>query len=524
MLMPFLTGCIVDTAPAIDKTEIEGKPRVIDRPAQGKLRLAGSDPITLDPSLVGDIGSYQYIGMIYSGLVTIDDQMKIIPDLATKWDVSPDGRTYTFHLRNNAKFQNGTALTADAFKFAIERATDPRTKSQVAQLYLGDIVGAIDKIMGKAREVSGVRVKDPYTLELEIDAPKAFFLAKLTYPTAFALDKSTVEADRNWTRQPNGSGPFKLKSWQADQSMVFQRNELYYGQKPGVAEVEFYLGGGSPVTMYERNDLDVADVNIGDIERALDPRSALNKDLVTVPELSITYIGLNTTLKPFDDVKVRQAFAYATDKDKLTNILLKKTRVKAKGVLPPGMPGYNETFTGIGLDPQKAKELLAQSSYGSAANLPDITMTVSAGNDTVARSLAEMYRRNLGVEISVQQVDDVFNQEVEERKYQMFITGWIADYPDQQDFLDVFFYSRSTGNYTVFEDRGIDQMLEAARIEADEKKRDSIYQDIESQVVGMAPMIPLYHDVKYALVKPYVKGLVLSPLGIIVLRDVTIEK
>ncbi len=514
-----LMGCVADTKPKNEISQIG-----VNRPAQGVLRLYGGDPSTLDPSLVGDIESYQYISQIFSSLVTIDENMKIVPDIATGWDISKDGRTYTFHLRRDAKFQNGTPVTADAFKYSMERATDPKLRSQVAQLYLGDIVGVMDKLSGKAQEVRGIRVKDPYTLEIEIDAPKAYFLAKLTYPTAFALDKDSIEGDKNWTKHPNGTGPFRLKSWQQDQSIVLQRNDLYYGQKPSVAEVQFYLGGGSPVTMYERGELDAAPVSIADIDRVEDKHSPLNKELVVVPELSLSYIGFNTTMKPFDDPKVRQAFAYATDKDKLANILFKKTRAKANGVLPPGMPGYNKELAGLGFDPDKAKKLIAESSYGSTSNLPEITMTVAAGSGGVAESLAEMYKRNLGVEINVEQVDEAFQQELEERKYQMFMTGWIADYPDPQDFLDMMFHSKSNGNYTGFGDDRIDKMLEAAQVERDQDRRFQTYQEVESDVVQQAPIIPLFHDVDYTLVKPNVKGLILSPLGIISLKNVQLEK
>ncbi|MBI2954922.1 MAG: peptide ABC transporter substrate-binding protein [Chloroflexi bacterium] len=504
------------------QTGIGGDQTGTERPAQGKLRLYGFEPVTLDPAIVGDIGSYQYISQIFSGLVTIDENMRIAPDLAVGWTLSEDGKTYVFRLRQDAKFHNGTGVTADAFKYAIERATDPRTRSQIAQLYLGDIVGAMDKLSGKAQEVSGVRVKDPYNLEIEIDAPKSYFLAKLTYPTSYALDKNSVEGDRNWAKRPNGTGPFKLKSWQPDQSIVLQRNDLYYGKKASVAEVDFYLGGGSPVTMYERNEIDVASVSLADIDRVQDKKSPLNKELIVVPQLSLSYIGLNTTMKPFDDPKVRQAFAYATDKDKLANILFKKTRVTAKGILPPGMPGYNDQLSEIPFDPNRAKELIAQSSYGSVSNLPEITMTTSGGS--LGESLAAMYKRNLGVDINVQQVDEAFHADLEARKYQMFFAGWIADYPDPQDFLDVLFHSQSNGNYTGFNDQQVDQLLEAARIEDDWPKSMTLYQRSEEQIVQQAPVVPLFHDVEYVLVKPRVKGFSISALGITALKNVELER
>ncbi|MBI4317220.1 MAG: peptide ABC transporter substrate-binding protein [Chloroflexi bacterium] len=517
-----LTACI--GAPGFNplgQTGASGK----GSPAQGGvLRLSGMEPQTLDPSVVGDVGSFQFIGQIFSGLVTLDDKLEVVPDIATRWDVSPDGMTYTFSLRSDVKFHDGTPVTARDFKYSLERTTDPRTRSQVAATYLGDIVGTYEKIAGGAAEISGVQVEDDYTLVLQIDAPKTYFLSKLTYPTAFVMDRSNVETGRNWWERPNGTGPFKLKNWVKDDSIVLARNDLYYGKKPNLDEVNVYVGGGPPVTMYERGELDVVDVGLADIERVTDRTSALNKELSVQPELSLSYIGFNNNMKPFDDPKVRVAFHYATDKDKIANVLFKKTRSKANGILPPGMPGYNKDLKGIPFDSQRAKALLAESSYGGPDGLPEIVLTVSAGGSSIGESFAEMYKRNLGVDVNVQQVDEGFFDDLEAGAYQMFFTGWIADYPDPQDFLDVLFDSQSNGNYTGFSDVEVDRLLDAARVESDHDSRMELYRQAESLIVELSPAVPMYHDVAYTLTKPYVAGFARSPLGIMLLRDVEIQR
>lgn len=516
-------GC-QDLPTVPEKNSDEVKLRTAPPPGGDTLRIYGGPPSTLDTALVGDIDSYQYISQIFGGLVTVSDTLEIVPDIAEKWTISDDGRVYTFYLRKDVRFHDGTPVKAADFKYSIERACNPKTGSQVAATYLGDIVGVADKLAGKASEISGVRVKDDYTLEIEIDAPKAFFLSKLTYPTAFVLDRRNVEGSKDWQQHPNGTGPFKLKSWKKDEEIVLERNDDYYGKKPSVKEVVFYIGAGSPMNVYELNEVDVTEVGLAEIDRALDKHNPLNKELHIAPQLSLSYIGFNTQMEPFNDEKVRQAFAYATDKDKLVHVLFKDTRTKATGVLPPGLPGYNPDFAGIEFDPAKAKELLAQSRYGSAANLPEITMTVGLGTGGLAETFAEMYKQNLGVQVNVLQADEGYVEELDQHHFQMFFMSWIADYPDPQDFLDIFFHSGSNGNYTNFSNPEVDKLLEAARVEQDETKRFGLYQEVEKQVVSQAPIIPLYHDITYVLAKPYVKGFTLSPLGLIPFRDIRIER
>ena len=181
------------------------------------LRLFGSSPSTLDPAMARESTSLEYIVEIFSGLVCFDPDLKITPDIAESWDITGNGTIYTFHLRQGVEFHSGRNVTANDFKYSLERVCDPATGSQTAETYLGDIVGVKEKLQGKANEVSGIKVLDDYTLQITIDAPKEYFLAKLTYPTAFVVDKANVEMGSDWWRMPNGTGPFKLKQWKAEQ-------------------------------------------------------------------------------------------------------------------------------------------------------------------------------------------------------------------------------------------------------------------------------------------------------------------
>lgn len=492
-------------------------------PGGGVLRIAGDPPQALDPALAEDSTTWGYLIQIYSGLVRLDDNLQIQPDLATSWDLSPDGKTYTFHLRPDARFASGKAITANDLQYSLDRALDPATHSSVAGLYLGDIVGATDRLAGKATDVSGIKVLDPKTLQITIDAPKSYFLAKLTYPTAFVVDQANVQSGATWWKTPNGSGPFTLKSWTPGDSLDLVRNANYYGAKPGVSEVDFYLGPNSAIGMYQSGKLDVVPVGVGDVPRVTDPAGPFHSQLHVVPQLSLWYLGFNMTQKPFDDPKVREAFAYATDKNLLVNGIFHGSRTIAQQILPPGMPGFDTAYSGATFDPEHARQLLSESSYKSASALPPITFGVDRGEGDLAERIAQMYRSNLGVQISVTVYENDFATEVKSSAPPMYLMGWVADYPDPQDFLDILFGPSSGDNYSDYKNATVTTLLQAASGETDQAKRLDDYRQVQRQILADSPAVPLYCDTQYVLIRNGVTGLKVTPLGILSFGDVRVS-
>jgi len=505
----------------------------------GDLRLPGSDPITLDPALASDAASAAYIVEIFGGLVTIDRNLNIVPDIARELPTvenggivnNPDGTVaYTFHLRDDVVFHNTSRLvTAGDFKYSMERALKPETASTVAEAYLGDIVGATDMVRGRADAVSGIEVVDDSTLKITIDAPKPYFLAKLTYPTAFVVDREQVEANpRNWTRKPNGTGPYKLKEWSLGEKITLQANDRYHLGKPSVQTVNFLLSGGNVLTMYQNNEIDVAGVGVNDIESVQDPTSALHSEYVTGDDLSISYIGFNTQAEPFNDPKVRQAFAHAIDREKIATAVLMDMLPVAQGVMMPGLPGYNPQGKALSYDPEVAQQLLKESKYGGPDGLPTVTITEVGGGANVGfdtQAMVEMWKQNLGVDVQIEQTEAAtFFEDLDSGRLQMFVTGWIMDYPDPEDVLDVHFYSKSRLNNTRYSNPELDALLEEARTEQDVNRRMSLYQQAEQIVIQDAVWVPLYNGREHAVVKPYVKGFDFPPMMIPHLRYVTIEQ
>lgn len=497
--------------------------------ARNVLTILGTDPPTLDPHLTTDATSAEYIVEIFSGLVTISPDLDIVPDLAESWEISPDGTVYTFRLRDDATFHDGRPVTAEDFKWSLERAADPGTFSPVADTYLGDIVGVKEKLGGRSEEIQGVRVIDDRTLEITIDGPKTFFLAKLTYPTAFVLDRENVEGGGPiWFENPNGTGPFMLEEYSIAQRLTLVPNPNYHGQpKPGVEAVEYLLAGGSAMTLYETDEIDMTGVGLADLERVQDPNNPLNQELEVVTTLSTFYVGLNAGIPPFDDVKVRQAFVMALDRERLNQVVLLGAVEPAQGILPPEMPCYNPDLQTLPYDPDRAQQLLAESKY--AGDLPEVTLHISSAGGAAPRTveaMLEMWRTNLGVDVAIEQTEfSTFLQDIQRdpNPYPMFNLGWIADYPDPQNFLDLLFHGESSQNHTGYDNPRVNELLEEARTLEDEARRCQIYREVEEIIVEEAPWIPLSHGKEYWLSKPYVEGQFFPPLVIPRLKFISIN-
>ena len=487
------------------------------------------DPPTLDPHLTTDATSAQVIVEVFGGLVTIDRNLNVVPDLAESWGISADGRVYTFRIRPDAVFHDGKPVTAEDVRWSLERATDPLTEAPNVDQYLGDIVGVDAKLAGDVLEISGVRVINERTIEITIDASKSFFLAKMTYPTAFVLDRENIEANpKNWFRKPNGTGPFKMTEYKVGETLILSRHDAYHLGPAKVAEVEMILSGGTSMLMYENDEIDIAGVGLADLDRLLEPSHSLNAELTrAAPSFSVQYIGLNVNEPPLDDVKVRQALNLAIDKREIATIVLGDQVVPAKGILPPGFPGFSESVSGYKFDPIKAKQLLLESKYGNDLdNLPPITITTpgsfGANVSLDMEVVLAMWEKNLGITTEFQQTEfATFLKDLNKRRFQMFDIGWIADYPDPENFLDILFYSDSSNNHTNYNNPEVDALLEKARVETDETLRFSIYNEVEQTILDDAPWIPLwYSGERYLLVKPNVHDYLLTPLIIPKLRHV----
>ncbi|MBI3172702.1 MAG: peptide ABC transporter substrate-binding protein [Chloroflexi bacterium] len=495
----------------------------VDVPMNQALVLEGGEstnPREYDPATTHGSGDKR----LYSGLVSFDPRLNLTPDLAETWDVNADGTVYTFHLRPNAVFHDGRPVTAGDFVYSWERALSPALASDTALTYLGDIVGAKEMAAGQADHVSGLRAVDDHTLEVTIDAPKPYFLLKLTYPTAFVVDKKNVESGSEWYRQPNGTGPYKLIEWTSFQRMVYQANADFYLGTPSIPYVVVNLYSGDSQRLYESGEVDITSVY--SIERFTDPTEPLHNELLTGVNLCTSYVVFDNTRPPFDDVNVRKAFSMAFNRQQYIDVVMRGHALPAIGLYPPGLPGFNIALQGLPYDPAAARDLLKQSKYGT--NLPPIVYTNSGLGSYVSADVAaliQMWEQNLGVTITVENIEPNYYLEsiYSGNHGQIFDGGWCADYPDPENFADVLFHTGSQQNNGGYSNPALDAILEQARTERDVTQRIALYQQAEQMIVDDAPVLFTVHYLSYQLVKPYVKGYVFTPIDIPIERYMWLE-
>lgn len=529
---PTVTPTAVPTrsaAPSISPDLTGGTPTSSGDPRQGgRFTALYSDPPTLDPHLVVDGTSFGIVVEVFSGLVSLDNDLKIVPELAESWDVTNGGTVYEFKLRNDLKFSDGSPVTASDFKWSMERAARPETASAVAETYLGDIAGIMDIIDGSATEASGIEVIDDRTLRITIDAPKAYFLAKLTYPTAYVLKRENVESGgSSWTDTPVGTGAFVLAEYRIGQRIRLTRNDNFWGRKAYLDEVYFNLSGGVAMAMYENDEIDITGVGLADLDRVNDPSEEISKDAVDTPAAyGVQYIGFNVDRPPFDDPRFRQALNYAIDKELIASQVYADLFLPAYGILPPGFPGYNPDLDGLTYDIEKAKQLLAESQYADPEARPRIVITVpgaggSPGLDVEV--IVDMWRRELGVNVEIQQVEwATYLQDLNRKRLQAWGgVAWQADYPDPQDFIDILFASGTQGNRGNYANAQVDGLLEQARTEQDVLRRAQLYQQAEQIIVDDAAWLPLWYDTdRKALLKRRVQGYEFTQIAVPKYRDV----
>ncbi len=489
--------------------------------------LLGGQPRTLDPAktLGGPDGA---LGHIFSGLVMLDADLQVQPELAAGWEVSDDGLTYTFYLRKNVLFHDGRPFTAQDVIFSWERAANPDTGSDTVQTYLGDIAGIQAVIDGQTEQISGLRAIDDYTLEVQLTAPVVYFLQKLAYPVAFVVDSETVDT-RNWEYTPNGTGPFRLRNWEDDEEIILVRNDSYYLEPARVRHVVYDLGPGLALAQYEEGDIDLVGVGGANLDRVEDPNNRLHDQLQLGISLCTSTIGLNTQIAPFDDVRVRQAFNYGLDKELLIDTFSGGDALMATGSLPPGMPGYtNDPGRGYPFNPVKANQLLDEAGYADRSTFPVLTYTTSGYGDVggYVTAVISLWQETLGITIQPVVIDPFiyYDELYSGNAGNIYQSGWCADYPDPQNFLDILYHSSSRQNIGRYVNFEVDGLLEQARIEENVAARLAQYAEIERRIVADAPVVFVSHSLQAALISPDLDGYVLTPMGVRQWHRVSVDR
>ena len=512
--------------------EARDHPRESNPTGRQELRLAGTinDPAPLDPAVARDVNSAFMTRQVFRGLTRFDENLEPVPELAQRIEISPDGLNYRFQLRDNARFADGSPITAQDVVFSLTRALSPQTAADAGAAlagpsYLGDIVGADEVIRGEASELAGLRVVDDRTVEIDLKAPRATFLMKLASAPAAIVDPDDVARGGEWWRDPNASGPYVVDVWEPEDELQLSSNKFYVGGEPDLRQVAFRLGPGAAnaFNLYQADEIDIVSVPIQAIDRVSDEESPLRQELDVSPVLSTTYIAFRTDVAPMDDPEIRRAVQLAFPRWKVAEILLGGRQVTANGLIPPGTLGRDWPHTAPAQDLEAARAALANSSYGSAENVPPIT--IYGASPFGSEALRDVLQRELGLTVEVLDVHwPQFNQGLSKKTFPAYELTWVADFPDPETFLWNLFASDSPDNYSEYANPTFDALLDQAAATLDVDERAALYAKAESVLLGNNVVIPLSHDVRYTLMKPWVKGLDITPLGMLYLEKAWLER
>lgn len=473
------------------------------------------DPTTLDPAQVQDGPTIELLMQVFEGLVQWNTKNELAPCLAEKWNISKDGKTYTFHLRQGVRFHNGRELKASDLVYSITRSLDRKTKSAVSMVYLGDIVGAREYNLGSAPAVRGLSAPDDETLKITIDAPKAYFLAKLTYPTGYAVCREAIESAGDTVKPEHmvGTGAFKMKEYsQSSARMVLEANPAYWDGAPKLARIERWIikDSGARHDKFEGGELDLTDVSMATY-RADRDNPQLAPMLRQFERPAVYYLAANQrAFPPFRDRRVRQAFAHAVDRDAVINTVLEGVPRPAQGVVPYGVPGFDPSFKGLQHDPARARKLLAEAGYPGGKGFPALTLSFRARVDDIEKTatmLAEQLHQNLGITVNLDAVEwGTFLDRRNKGIMPLYFLRWMADYLDPQNFLSTMLHSRAPENTLGYSNPEFDRLCDLGDVTQDHDRRMALYRQAEKIVVEDAPWTPIYFQKDVELWSPRLQG------------------
>jgi oligopeptide transport system substrate-binding protein len=465
--------------------------------------------VTLDPTLADDVVSSSKIIQLFSGLVELRPDSGVVPDAAQRWEVLEDGKRYIFHLRDDVVWSDGKPVTAFDFEYAWKRVLGYQTTYTIPRL-LYDVKGARAFHQGEVSdsESVGIRALDPVTLEVELEGPTGYFLHLLANAVTFPVPRHVIEQHgETWAEPANivTCGAFRIESWRPGERMILARNPDYHGRYTGNLErIDMLFHEVGPTTdlelleMYEDDQLDVVVIASSEVNLV---RQKYAGEYRKVPRLITMYLQFDVSRPPFDDVRVRQAFVQATDRNALVTIGSPDCVPATGGFVPPGMPGYSP---GIGLpyDPEQARQLLEEAGYPGGEGFPVVESVTLPDRAAIGESLQAQWKENLGTKIKWETVErHAFLSRLGEDAPHLFILGWRADYPDPDNFLRARIGDIQRQRW---QDSRYENLVIRAQRSLDQEERMQLYREAEQILVKEAPIMPIFHWSTRMLVKPWV--------------------
>ncbi|MEQ2525894.1 peptide ABC transporter substrate-binding protein [Robertmurraya yapensis] len=481
------------------------------------------EPTSFDPPVGFDAVSWSGLNNLMEGLTRLDESHTPQPAIAEDWDVSEDGKTYTFHIRENAKWSNGDDLKASDFVFAWKRALDPELAASSAFLgYLIEGAEAYNSGTGSADAVA-VKAVDDKTFEVTLTSPQAYFLNIISLPTFFPINEKVATENPEWFAEAEsfvGNGPFNLTEWEHDSHFVMEKNDQYWDAENVKIDKIHWAMVDDPNTeyqMYQAGELDSSN-----IPPELSEQLFEEGDVEIVDQAGLYFYRFNVTKEPFQNKNIRKAFALAVDQQQIVDYVTKGKEEPAYGFVSPGFPDANgQDFRETSGDllktnVEEAKELLKKGMEEEGyETLPEVTLTYSSTetHKVMAEAIQPMFKEVLGVDVKLQSVESsVFSEEQTELKYQLSRSSFLNDFADPINSLESFQTGHSM-NRTGWSNAEYDKLIQDAKKESDEAKRFEMLYQAEKILMDEAPIFTVHFYNQTFLQNEAVTGVVRHPVG-----------
>lgn len=492
-----------------------------------------AEPASLDPAMTTGLAEANVQAELFEGLTRLDRDNQPQPALAERWDISPDGKTYTFHLRPGITWSDGTPITAHDFVYSWMRVIDPAVASPNAyMMFIIDGAEAFSKKQGSAEDV-GIKAPDDRTLQVRLKNPTAYFLNLTSFHCYYPVPEALVRANPDtWAANAGGfvgCGPFTLEKWIHSSEITVKKNPAYWDAGHVRSD---YLD--FPISESQSTRLTL--VESGQANMMVEPPPAEQQRLESLglyqvaPYLGTYYYVFNTQKAPFDDVRVRKAFALAMEREGLVKHIVRGRKEAAYAWVPPGMknPATGQDFRKEGGNLQEenaeqAQQLLKEAGYDES-HQPEVTILFNTNemHKAVAEAVQAMWKKNLGVQVELtNQEAKVYLASRTQGNYQVARASWVADYADPMTFLDVF---ADEDNDAQYHNEAYLDRVRKAKEEKDPGLRMQYMHQAEQILFDDCVLIPIYYTTQPFVVQPYVKGYHWSPLGLIDLKEAYIEK
>ena len=548
-------------------------------PIEGGLKRGGNYTINetenirgLDPVGVNDNVSHHVAHQIYDLLIDLDSNLQLVPQLAKRWEITEEGTLYTFHLRKGVRFHDnscfpegkGREMTAHDIKYSFTRICDPRNTPLGYDYYKNHVEGAIEYFedISKAREegreptlegVSGFIAKDDSTFQIKLIKPFAPFIYYVCLGSAYIVPREAVEKyGKDFFQNPVGTGPFVFVNWKPDLELNLKRNPNYwdkdeYGnQLPYLDNVQFRFmkDKAQQLLEFRSGKLDECyEIPLESFKEVIDENKNLTPAyskfiLQKTPSLTVQYYGFLMMSDLFKDVRIRKAFNYAIDRNKIIKFVLNGQASGGAfyGIVPPAMPDYNaKEIKGYRYDLSKAKELMKEAGYPNGEGFPEVTLQINEGggdNIQIAEAIQSMLKE-IGVTVKLQILTFAQHLDnVDAGRADFYRLGWIADYPDPENFLNLYYGKNvpknpndiSPINSTRFKNEKFDEIFEKAIKTIDKTERYKLYLEAEQLAVSEAPMLYIFYNEDFRLLQPYIRGYTLDPMNRVNFRFLWLDK